>query len=488
MPDQRLSRRKLLAVFSVAGVGGLSLGGGSSIARIADTRSAGVEGETPDKTGSEESSNKSRSDGSHGGSDGDPPATPGGSSGRDQTGTPQRNLGSDVVDVRRYGARADGRTDDAPAIRAALEDVPPDGTVLLPPGDLVIDTQEDPYAAITLADRHRNVSVVGNLVGDGTTLRMAAGQDGPHHAFRITGQSARTDDEIRVAHLSVDLNAPNQDTVGTAIKTDRPDGTFSMHDCRVASTRNSGLKMEGGMDGDIRYCAFADNGAEAYGHAISPNQELGETTTTIRNVLCTGQRGVAIDIGTDADADKQTVHIERCVLRNSMGGVKVDPTAASVTVGHTRIVGDASTRIPIKMNPFDFHVGTVRLNNVLIDGGGWPGIDFPNGSTLELHDVAVKNIDKSDETRGRSRGGIRTEHVDLGSSGRVSVHNVGVNDDGPALKLFDGAGSVEELRYGGAGGLGTTDGVSIEDAKPGTEPLEPDVASERDVGPRPIRL
>jgi hypothetical protein len=179
----------------------------------------------------------------------------------------------------------------------------------------------------------------------------------------------------------------------------------------------------------------------------------------------------------------QTVTVDRCVLENSMGGIKVDPTAASVTIKHTQLLGDGSTRIPVKMNPFDFRMGEITLDNVLIDQGGWPGIDFPNAATLTLRDVAILNVDKDDTERGIARGGIRTEDLDFGDSGRVSIHSVGANEDGPALNVFDGAGSIEEVIHGRTGGLGRTEGVTVRKESSGS-PLTPDVATMSEVGPR----
>jgi hypothetical protein len=445
MTDQPINRRKLLTALGIGGVGVLSYAAYSGRSRNTD----------PESSGSGENA-ESETDGS----------------------SPY------VADVRAYGAAVDGRTNDAEAIQEAADDVAPDGVVALPPGDLLIDTPEDERGAITLGTAHRNVSFIGTGgTGSETTLRMAPGKTSVHYAFHVAPGSMSPDDTIELSNLSIDLNAPEQDGVGTGIRTNGADGTFRMRNCSIRSTRNGGLRMVGGMDGDIRYCSFEDNGVEASAHAISTNQADRETTTLIRHVFCANQQGVSIDVGVGADerTDLQTVVIDRCVLRDSFGGVKVNPTAAVVTVRNTKLVGMAE--IPVKMNPYGVYVGEVVLDNVLIDGGGWPGVDFPNAARLTLRDVAIMNVDKDDTARGRSRGGIRTGDLDFGSSGRVSVHNVGADNDGPALKIFDGAGSIQEVIHGGTGGLGRTEGVTVETETSG-DPLEPTVPDRDAVGLR----
>ena len=473
MSDSQLTRRKLLAMLGVTGAGALSY---SLFERFRgrNTRALPSDGGSSTPTGTVTDRPQRQHTARGEGTPGDP-NSPDGFDG----------LPPDVVDVREFGAAADGVTDDTAAIRDALDAIAPAGVVLLPPGEILIDSTESAPSALTLEEAHRNVAIVGSGAGDRRTrLLMAPGQEEVHYAIHVTAESMRADDEVMLSNLAIDLNASEQSGVGTAIRTEGAKGTFVMQDCHVTSTRNSGVQLAGGMDADIRYCSFEHNGVDAYGHAISPNQTNRETATTIRNVYCADQRGVSIDVGTDPDTDKQDVTIERCVLKNSMGGLKVDPTSATVSVSNTAILGDERTRIPVKMNPFDFYVGEVRLDNVLIEGGGWPGIDFPNASTLHLRDVAIKNVDNWNEERGIDRGGIRTENVDFGSSGRISIHDVGANNDGLALKLLDGSGSIDTVVHDGTGGLGKTEGVTINEENDGGDPLEPDVPSESEVGPR----
>jgi hypothetical protein len=127
-------------------------------------------------------------------------------------------------------------------------------------------------------------------------------------------------------------------------------------------------------------------------------------------------------------------------------------------------------------------MGEVILDNVSIDGGGWPGIDFSNPTSSKINDVAIKNVDKNNIERGTDRGGIRTDEVDFGSSGRISIHNVGVNNEGPALKIFQGSGTIEEVRHDGTSGLGQLGGLTVENTRQTGPPIDRRVPSESDVG------
>ncbi len=459
MPDKQLTRRSLLAALGISGTG---------IGLYAIDSSSRGENRNQPSDGDDNSPTPSPS-----------PSTD--SSPNDQT--PQQQETPVVADVVEYGASVDGETDDTAAIKRAIDAAAPDGIVEFPPGEVLISPQRDLPGAITLDQRQQNVTLRGPEQ-ETARLVMAPGQDGVHYGLHITPRTGSEDDEIRLEHLTIDLNSDKQSGVGTAIRTNGADGQLAMRDCVVTSTRNSGVKMVGGMDADIRYCTFKDNGDESYAHAITPNQTAQKTQTVIKNVYCTNQRGVSIDVGSDENKDLQTVRVEECIIKNSFGALKVDPTAASVSVTNTQMLGDAETRIPVKMNPFDFYMADIRLDNVLIDGGGWPGLDLPNRSTLQLNEVAIKNVDKNNVERGNDRGGIRTEKLDFGTSGRISIHNVGTDNSGPALKIFEGSGSIDEVIHDGTGGLGRNDGVTVARETQGGDPLEPDVVSESDVGPR----
>ena len=70
-------------------------------------------------------------------------------------------LNAKHVDVRAYGAKGDGSTDDQAAIQAAIDDAPADATIFLPPATFVVAT------ALTFTKPF-------HLVGHGATLKAGA--------------------------------------------------------------------------------------------------------------------------------------------------------------------------------------------------------------------------------------------------------------------------------------------------------------------------
>ncbi|SFR67327.1 right-handed parallel beta-helix repeat-containing protein [Halogeometricum limi] len=422
--------------------------------------------------------------------DDDTPPRPGTETPGPSTSTegPTTEPGPAYEDIRDYGAAVDGKTDDTGAILRAIEAASPGGIVQMPPGTISISGIDTDGKAIRLGPENANLTLRGAGPGsDGTRLVLAEGHEGVHGAITIESKPNESLGTVRFENFAVDGQKGKQgENPGLGIHTEA-EGTFVMRDCHVTSWRNAGLKLSGGMDADIRYCRFDNNGLLSNGgHDISPNQSRRPTNTVIKRVLCSNSGGVSIDVGQNNDANLQTVLVERCVLLDSRGSLKISTENNSTTVRHTLMRGDDGTTIPVKVNPTDVSIDDVTLDNVLIDGGGWPGIDFPCPGRLHLNEVAIKNIDQNNQERGRDRGGIYTRKIDFGDSGRVSLHNIGQNDDSIGLNIKEGGGSIAEVVYGGLEDLGITEGVEIQKRTRGA-PLEPDVPSEDDVGPRANR-
>jgi hypothetical protein len=355
----------------------------------------------------------------------------------------------------------------------------------MPPGTIHIDGTNTEGEAIRLGAEHADVTIRGADPADGETrLVLAPGHQTVHSAIYIRTDPGESVGTVRLERLTIDGNKSEQGpNPGLGVRTEA-EGEFVMRDCVVTGWQNTGVQLNGGMRGDIRYCHFYDNGLRSNGgHDISPNQARHPAETVISHVLCENSGGVSIDVGQNDDARLQTVLVERCVLRNSPGSLKISTENKLTTVRNTQMLGDDSTTIPVKVNPTDVTIDDLVLDNVLIDGGGWPGIDLPCPGRLQLNEVALKNIDQDNESRGRDRGGIFTRKIDFGSSGRVSIHNVGQDNNSIALNVEEAAGSIDELVYNDVGDFGTADGVEVKNRVRG-DPLQPDVVSVDDVGPR----
>jgi hypothetical protein len=78
---------------------------------------------------------------------------------------------------------------------------------------------------------------------------------------------------------------------------------------------------------------------------------------------------------------------------------------------------------------------------------------------------------------------VYTDGIDWASSGAFSVHNVGSDNNGKAVSIRNGGGSISKLAYGGVSGVGSASGTTLENTTQ-ADPLSPDVPSEMEIGPR----
>lgn len=389
-------------------------------------------------------------------------------------------------DIRDYGAKIDGTTNDAPAIMKALRAASPGGVVNLPAGNILLDGKETDYKAIRLNASNRNVTLRGAGPESGETrLILAPGHDGVHSAVYIGTDPGNSVGTVRLERLTIVGNKHKQGPdPGLGVRTEA-EGTLVMRDCHVTSWLNAGVKLSGGMDADIQYCRFSNNGLrDNGGHDISPNQDRHESETVIRRTHCINSGGSSVDVGQTEDAQLQTVLIDECILENSPASLKLSTQNKLTTVRRTQMLGGDATVIPVKVNPTDISIDDLILEDVLIDGGGWPAIDLPCPGRLRLDNVAIMNVDQNNRDRGYARGGIFTRDIDFRDSGRISIHKVGQNNQSIALNVEDGAGSIAELVYGKVSGVGKSQGVKVQKTTRG-EPLQPNVVSRDDVGPRP---
>lgn len=394
------------------------------------------------------------------------------------------------VDIREFGAAVDGTTDDSDAIVKALEQAAPDGTVLLPPGDIVVDGEGE-NGAIRLNGQFRNVALTGGgAAPEATRLVMKAGQEGAHTVFEVTNETGGPPATVHLSNLTIDGNASEQrGRPGFGIVTNGGEGTLVMRDCVVRDTINAGLKLQGGFVGDITHCRFVDCGDPELtaAHAINANQ----TTTRPLNIercLFQNSAGAELDIGDDTTADYQTVNIDRCVFEMGLSAIKLDPGNAKTTVTNSRMTGGDRTFIAIKANNNDYNCGSLELDNVVIEDVGGPAIDIGSKDfdSLILRETALRNVENEGfRSTGPDRTGaaLYAEMADVGG-GSVSVHDVGPDNDGDAVWFRrDCTGSLGELVHDGTGRVGDTDGVDIGEVRSGA-PLEPDVVAVADVGPR----
>jgi hypothetical protein len=268
------------------------------------------------------------------------------------------------------------------------------------------------------------------------------------------------------------------------------EGTLTMRDCVVRDSLNFGVQLGDDIAGDFRHCRFSRCGDPdvSAGHAFNINQSS-QQTTTISRCLIENSAGVDIDVGDDTSADYQRVVVDQCYITAGLGALKLDPGNIKTTIRNTHIAGSSRTTRVLKANNSNYACGSLELEDVVVDGANGPGIDLGGDGhgTLTMNRVAIRNVEREGlRTFGDRTGiGIYAEGADLGTSGGVSVHDVGPNNGGDALFFADGeSGSIEEVRHAGTGGLGTIGAVTVATNAAGESSLSPDTVAKSEVGPR----
>lgn len=404
-----------------------------------------------------------------------------------------------VQDVTDFGAVGDGTTDDTQAIRDAANAAGQGGTVYFPAGTYLVGENSRVPFRYPSGGGWDGVTWEGEA-HDTVELKMAGGQSSDFFMFR--GQSsAGSIVDATFKQLDINMNKQNQPAseVSHAILVNQGSGTLKMRDCIVRNSNAGGIKVHGDdIKLDIEYCQFSDLGRgdnSINGHAINPNftspNSCDVSWTLFENTIASD-----IDVGDDHDEDYVTCKVNRCYSEGSPVFVKLDPANAKTTISNTKFVaGNGGVQSAgVKSNNNSANCGALELDNVALIGPmGKAGIDLGSATDVSdgaltkflLQTVHIEDVDNDDE-RG---GGIYAEGTDIGSSGTISVHKVGPNDNSDALNFtsYGGkrpSGSLNELRYAGTSGLGKTEGISIGSAIAGGEAVNPDVPSKTEVGPR----
>lgn len=382
-----------------------------------------------------------------------------------------------TVDVTDYGATPGDGSDDTTAIRSAANEAAPSGTVYFPSGTYVVGSSNRLPLDFPEDGRWDDLTWKGNDYSD-TTIRLAGNQSRFHSIWNVTPSTPITN--VTIEQLTIDGNGRNQDySIGVGVHADDIQGTTRIVDCRFVDWATNGITCDTG-DLIINHCEFERCGHAANrlsgraGHAFALNTH---GTVRVENTLFQDMIGTDGDVSTGSGA---TLTMDRCIGKGRTqysALLKVNPGPSDVTV--RRCMSQDRGTMAFKSNPQSEDIGSIRLDNVLVDGSDRPALDFPAPGTITVVDCAFKNVDRSD-----MRGvGVYTDGIDWASSGAFSVHNVGSENNGEAVSIRNGSGSISEIAYGGVSGVGSAAGTTLESTTQ-SEPLSPDIPSEMEIGPR----
>jgi polygalacturonase len=226
------------------------------------------------------------------------------------------DMGPPVVDVRAFGARGDGVSDDTDAIRAALRAVPAGGgTVIVPPGTYHLDLRGG-ARAMNLVGGH--TAVIGSA---GTsTLKLADASYAPHDGGMLlrNRDSVHGDAGIVVRGLTFDGNdRGNQGRHGRAESLFRCTRCRDLlvEDCTFVDAKYHGIATILGSDLVVRRNRFVRiSQIESAGDAVQLNGPTGAVVSD--NVVENTDEGIFCQHENDPATPARDCEIVRNRIQN----------------------------------------------------------------------------------------------------------------------------------------------------------------------------
>jgi hypothetical protein len=305
-----------------------------------------------------------------------------------------------AISVARFGARADGKTDDRPAIQAAIEAAAKaGGEVYLPPGTYLVASNTDGYGSL-------DVPGGVHLRGAGqarTVLRQAPGAPPSQRLLRLSG------DAITVEDLTLDGNKRAQS------KDEQRHGIFATQTRKLVIRRVTARDFTG--DGFYLFTGATDSTLTSV--VATANDRNGLTLGgRVDGVAITDSKFVAnraqqVDSEPGGDAIVQRVTISRCELS---GGAASGDFALTVSGTSPKARGADWT---IANNRIDGGIFVVWAERVTIaDNTGTNPTDKPSVTVYRTSsDVAIRrNRFELTGTRAKELAGVLVQGTGTGSA------------------------------------------------------------------------
>lgn len=316
---------------------------------------------------------------------------------------PARRATAAVLDVRRFGARGDGRHDDTLAFQRAIDALPEGGVLDVPPGDYLID----PLRSVHLRSRMHLRLARG--------ARLLARPNAAPRAYVLTVErvsDVRISGGAIVGERHAHLGRAGEWGHGIAL---RGASRVSISGMRISDCWGDGLSVGGSRVGRGRVVQSSD--VEIAGVTCIGNRRQGLTIggahrVRVHDCEFSQTSGTPPAAGIDIEPDvslARDVRIERCILRGNRGpGIQLWKRAAGVTIAGCTIEGNGNTGI------LALGVSGIVIVGNRIHGNRNAGIALRNGTS----DIAISRNRLRDNGR---RGGDR-----LGGQVRIASDVAGV--------------------------------------------------------------
>jgi parallel beta-helix repeat protein len=251
------------------------------------------------------------------------------------------------VDVRTYGAKLDGVTDDTTAINAALVDT---GYVLIPEGTAIISSA---------------LSIPSNtwLSGTGHHSIIKVANSGDCNAIINTDNTG--DDNIVVMNLKVDGNGANQSSAGYGIYFDSvTNGKIS--NCLIKDTYHNGIQIIEGtrtsiIDNEIDGCGTSGSANLSNGIDV---RKTSNVTVISRNIVYdSGKNGIRVHQIAGSDPLYATISENICYSNGHIGIAVADSQQVLVNSN----VCHSNTNNGLDFNGLNYCeiIGNIAYNNTI---------------------------------------------------------------------------------------------------------------------------
>ena len=292
-----------------------------------------------------------------------------------------------TIDVRRFGARGDGRHDDTLALQRAVDAVPDGGILDVPAGSYLIDPVRSvrlrsrmhlrlargarlvakpnaaPRGYVLLVERASDVRISGGgIVGERHAHLGRTGEWG--HGIMVRGASRVSIANMRISDCWGDGISIGASKLGGGRALPSSDITITGVTC--TGNRRQGLTIGRSRRVRVRACEFSDTGGTAPQAGIDIEPDAGDVARDVRIERCVvrGNRGPGIQVW------KRTheVAIVDCTIEDNRNAGVLAVGTSGLEVAGNRIRGNGVAGVAVRSGSKGVRVTGNRFAS---NGRGW---------------------------------------------------------------------------------------------------------------------